>query len=94
MATIRRRPAIWEFYRLKNAKRVGGRAEGSVGSFAYPFGAVSAEAVNSVTAAGFDIGVTCEPRALRTREHRLRIPRVVAREESGAELGTRMSDLR
>lgn len=38
--------------------------------------------------------VTCEGRGLRAREHRHRIARVVAREESGAELGTRMSDLR
>jgi peptidoglycan/xylan/chitin deacetylase (PgdA/CDA1 family) len=65
-----------------------------VTSFAYPFGETSPEAMAAVVAAGFEDAVTCEGRGLRAREHRLRIPRVVAREESGAELGTRMSDLR
>jgi peptidoglycan/xylan/chitin deacetylase (PgdA/CDA1 family) len=69
-------------------ERITGRA---VRSFAYPFGAVSDEAVTAVTAAGFDVAVTCDARPVRTREHRLRIPRIAAREESGAALVARIA---
>jgi glycosyltransferase involved in cell wall biosynthesis len=62
-----------------------------VTSFAYPFGAVSPDAVTAVTAAGFEAAVSCEGRGLRAREHRLRIPRLAPREESGADLGARLA---
>ena len=61
-----------------------------VTSFAYPFGATAPDALAAVTAAGFDDAVTCEIRGLRPREHRLRIPRLATREESGAELIARL----
>ena len=63
-----------------------------VTSFAYPFGATSPDAVAAVIAAGFQDAVTCEMRGLRPREHRLRIPRLATREESGAELRARLEE--
>ena len=59
-------------------------------SFAYPFGDVSPEGVAAVTAAGFTVAVTCDARGVRAHEHSLRIPRVPARNESGAELIARL----
>ena len=64
-----------------------------VTTFAYPFAAASPEAVAAVTAAGFLAAVVREDRPLRTREHRLRVPRVVTRNESGAELRARLTQL-
>jgi peptidoglycan/xylan/chitin deacetylase (PgdA/CDA1 family) len=64
-----------------------------VTSFAYPFGETSPDAVAAVTAAGFRDAVTCDMRGLRPREHRLRIPRLATREESGAELIARLGHL-
>jgi peptidoglycan/xylan/chitin deacetylase (PgdA/CDA1 family) len=61
-----------------------------VTSFAYPFGDVSPQAVEVVMAAGFHDAVSCEARGLRAHEHRLRIPRLPTREESGAELAVRI----
>jgi peptidoglycan/xylan/chitin deacetylase (PgdA/CDA1 family) len=61
-----------------------------VKSFAYPFGGLSSEAVAMVTAAGFEVAVTCDNRAVRSREPRLRIPRVTTREEPGAALAARL----
>ena len=61
-----------------------------VTSFAYPFGAMSSEAVDAVAAAGFEIAVTLGNRALRAREHHLRIPRLAIREESGADFAARL----
>ena len=61
-----------------------------VTSFAYPFGAMSPEAVATVTAAGFEVAVTLGNRTLRVREHHLRIPRLATREESGADLLARL----
>ena len=69
-------------------ERVIGRP---VTTFAYPFGDVSPDAVTTVMAAGFECAVSCEERGLRPREHRLRIPRLPTREESGAELDARLA---
>ena len=62
-------------------------------SFAYPFGDVSQDAVDEVAAAGFQLAVTCDARGVRSQEHPLRIPRVAARNESGAELAARLLEL-
>ena len=51
---------------------------------------VTPDAVETVMSAGFQVAVTCEPRGLRPREHPLRIPRLMAREESGGELMERL----
>jgi peptidoglycan/xylan/chitin deacetylase (PgdA/CDA1 family) len=61
--------------------------------FAYPYGALSAAAVRTVEAAGFEAAVTCEERPLRRREHPLRVPRVATCEESGVSLGSRLATL-
>jgi len=58
--------------------------------FAYPHGLTSPSVVWTVAAAGFEAAVTCEPRLLRSREHRLCIPRVWTCEESGASLASRL----
>ena len=63
---------------------------GPVTSFAYPFGDVTPDAVETVMSAGFQVAVSCETRGLRAREHPLRIPRLMAREESGGELTERL----
>ncbi len=62
-----------------------------VTSFAYPFGDLSPDTIAAVMAAGFDDAVSTDARGLRRREHRLRIPRIPTREESGPELGARLS---
>jgi peptidoglycan/xylan/chitin deacetylase (PgdA/CDA1 family) len=61
-----------------------------VTSFAYPYGDVSPEAIEFVAAAGFSVAVSCDERAVRAREHRLRLPRLAAREESGDALHARL----
>lgn len=67
--------------------------ERAVTSFAYPFGDVSAEAVEAAMAAGYSFAVTCEPRGLRRREHPLRLPRIPTQAESGEELDIRLRTL-
>ena len=62
-----------------------------VTSFAYPFGTMSPDAVDAVMAAGFEIAVTLQNRVLRPREHRLRIPRVLTRDETGTALAGRLT---
>jgi peptidoglycan/xylan/chitin deacetylase (PgdA/CDA1 family) len=64
-----------------------------VSHFAYPYGDVSAAVVRTVEAAGFDAAVTCEARALRRREHPLRVPRVSTCEEAGPSLSSRLAEL-
>jgi peptidoglycan/xylan/chitin deacetylase (PgdA/CDA1 family) len=64
-----------------------------VSHFAYPYGDLSPAVVQTVQAAGFTVAVTCEERALRQREHPLRVPRVATCEEVGASLGARLTAL-
>jgi len=61
--------------------------------FAYPHGLTSPSVVWTVDAAGFDAAVTCEPRVLRPREHRLCVPRLWTCEENGASLTARLTAL-
>ena len=49
--------------------------ERPVTSFAYPFGDLSAQAIDTVRAAGFHFAVGCDARALRSRDHLFRLPR-------------------
>jgi peptidoglycan/xylan/chitin deacetylase (PgdA/CDA1 family)/glycosyltransferase involved in cell wall biosynthesis len=62
-----------------------------VSIFAYPFGDVSPEAVRAVQEAGFAYAVGCEPRGVRSREHRYMVPRLPTRNESVQELDRRLS---
>jgi len=55
---------------------------------------LTSEAVETVMSAGFQVAVSCDNRGLRARVHPLRIPRLMAREESGAELTERLSKMR
>ena len=71
-------------------ERAIGRA---VPHFAYPYGDLSPAAVQAVQSAGFSGAVTCEERALRRREHPLRVPRLATFEEGGASLGARLAAL-
>ena len=57
-----------------------------VTAFAYPFGDLSPACVEMVSAAGFQIAVTCESRRLRRYEHALRLPRIQAPAGDGDEL--------
>jgi peptidoglycan/xylan/chitin deacetylase (PgdA/CDA1 family) len=54
------------FESRSSLERLTGRP---VASFAYPFGDLSASAVTTVMAAGFQIAVTCDARGLWAREH-------------------------
>ena len=51
-----------------------------VATFAYPYGDVSETAVEMAAAAGFEVAVTCEARAVTGRVDRLRVPRVEVKE--------------
>jgi len=55
----------------------------SITLFAYPYGAMSAEAVEMVRAAGYVFAVGCEPRSLRRREHLYQLPRIAAPHNGG-----------
>jgi peptidoglycan/xylan/chitin deacetylase (PgdA/CDA1 family) len=57
--------------------------DGPVTLFAYPFGALSPEAVGMVRAAGYRFAFSCEERRLRPGEHPLRLPRAQVPDSAG-----------
>jgi peptidoglycan/xylan/chitin deacetylase (PgdA/CDA1 family) len=58
--------------------------ERPVTSFAYPYGDLSADAVDTVRAAGFRLAVGCDARALRSRDPLFRLPRLAPPAVGGA----------
>jgi peptidoglycan/xylan/chitin deacetylase (PgdA/CDA1 family) len=70
---------------LSSRERLARIAGAPVRSFAYPFGAYETQTTELVAQEGFEVAFTTNPGLWQSTSHRMRLPRVMVKDLSGAE---------